>query len=118
MSENKEWTELVEEKELAGTDPGEMIALEIETEEGDEIPLVLARVPNEEYGWLAFENHCPHDGGTLDEGHTDLDHCSVFCPRHGAAFDMKTGRVLQMPAATDIRNFPLKIEQGKVFVKL
>lgn len=118
MTTPNEWIELIEEKEVAGADPGEMIALEMETSEGDDIGIVLARVPEEAAGWLAFENLCPHDGGAIDEGHADLEHCAVFCPRHGAAFDMKTGKVLKMPAASDIRSFEIKNENGKLFIKL
>jgi 3-phenylpropionate/trans-cinnamate dioxygenase ferredoxin component len=44
----------------------------------------------------AIDDVCTHDGGPLAEG--ELIGCEIECPRHGARFDVRTGRPLCMPA--------------------
>ncbi len=62
----------------------------------------------------AVENMCPHDGGELDGGLFE-DEC-VTCPRHGARFCLKTGRVLKPPAFEDIASFAVRVHQGRLQV--
>ncbi len=64
----------------------------------------------------AIENLCTHDGGTLAEGFVEGD--DVVCPRHGAKFCIKTGAVTAPPAYEAIKTFPVKIEDGKIFIAL
>jgi len=73
-------------------------------------------VCNVEGQFYAVEDTCTHDDGPLGEG--VLEGCSIECPRHGARFDVRSGEVLQMPAAFPIRTFETKVEQGTVFVKV
>jgi 3-phenylpropionate/trans-cinnamate dioxygenase ferredoxin subunit len=79
------------------------------TESGRRIALVRA-----EGELCAFEDRCSHDGGTLAEG--TLAGCVIECPRHGARFDVATGRVLRMPAAAPIETFPTREEEGSVYI--
>ena len=58
--------------------------------------------------FYAIDDVCTHDGGPLAEG--ELIGCEIQCPRHGARFDVRTGRPTCMPAiepvtvhATDVR---------------
>ncbi len=44
----------------------------------------------------ALDDVCTHDGGPLSEG--KLEGCTIACPRHGAKFDICTGKALTMPA--------------------
>ena len=71
---------------------------------------------NVEGRFYAVENLCSHDDGPLEDGF--LEGCSIECPRHGARFDVRTGEVLQMPAAYPIRTFETKVENDTVFVKV
>ncbi len=64
----------------------------------------------------AIHDICTHDGGSLDQG--ELVDGRIECPRHGAWFDVKTGKVLSLPAVRDIRTFPVKVENGDVFVDI
>ncbi len=43
-----------------------------------------------EGGYYAIDDVCTHDGGPLAEG--ELMGCEIQCPRHGARFDVRTGR--------------------------
>ena len=46
--------------------------------------------------FYAIDDVCTHDGGPLAEG--ELSGCEIMCPRHGARFDVRTGKALCMPA--------------------
>jgi 3-phenylpropionate/trans-cinnamate dioxygenase ferredoxin subunit len=63
----------------------------------------------------AIEDICPHDGGNLTGGVVEGD--VVICPRHGARFCIRTGRVLAPPAYEDVVVFPVRIEAGIVQVR-
>ncbi|WP_027803171.1 Rieske (2Fe-2S) protein [Paraburkholderia dilworthii] len=63
----------------------------------------------------AIEDICPHDGGILTGGVVEGD--VVICPRHGARFCIRTGKVLAPPAYEDVVVFPVRIEAGVVQVR-
>ncbi len=64
----------------------------------------------------AVDNICTHDGGELGTG--DVIKGQIQCPRHGARFDLKTGKATQMPAVIGIGNYRVKIENGDILVAL
>ena len=66
--------------------------------------------------YYALANECPHDNGPLGEGLV-YDH-EVMCPRHGARFDFRTGKVLSFPAVTDVPAYAVKVEGDRILVKL
>ena len=51
---------------------------------------------NVDGAFYAIDDVCTHDGGPLAEG--ELWGCEIQCPRHGARFDVRTGKPLCMPA--------------------
>ena len=57
---------------------------------------------------------CTHDDGPLEDG--ELDAFAVECPRHGAQFDIRTGRALCLPAVTAVPTYQVKVENGAVYV--
>lgn len=63
----------------------------------------------------AIEDVCTHDGGVLTGGVLDGD--VIVCPRHGARFCVRTGKVLAPPAYEDVSVFPVRIEAGVVQVR-
>ena len=65
---------------------------------------------------LAIEDRCSHDDGPLCEGEWEPDECIAICPRHGARFDITTGRALTLPAYEPVASFPVRIEDGWVKV--
>jgi 3-phenylpropionate/trans-cinnamate dioxygenase ferredoxin component len=85
---------------------GEMMFVDIGSQS-----LVIFNVNNEYY---AIADVCSHDGGALGEG--ELEGCEIICPRHGARFDIRTGKALRLPAVTDIRSYPVKIVDGNIEV--
>ena len=68
--------------------PGQVEVFEV----GDE----FVAVANVDGAYYAFADVCTHDDGPLVEG--NLEGCTVTCPRHGARFDVCTGKALSLPA--------------------
>src|SRR3989338_9298630 len=66
--------------------------------------------------WYAIEDRCSHDDGPLGEG--TLTGVHLECPRHGARFDVTTGRPVTLPAVVPVRQFPVKIEGDTVLVQV
>ena len=57
---------------------------------------------------------CSHDDGPVAEG--ELNGYEIECPRHGAHFDVRTGKVLSFPAIVDIPAYPVRVEDDVVYV--
>lgn len=98
-----EWTRVARVEEIP---EGEARVVEVD---GDGI--ALCRVAGE---FFAIEDLCTHDEGPLGEGTLD-GHC-IECPRHGARFDIRTGAATRMPAAAPVGTFPVKVENGEIFI--
>jgi 3-phenylpropionate/trans-cinnamate dioxygenase ferredoxin subunit len=62
--------------------------------------------------YYAIEDVCTHDDGPLVEG--DLDGFEIECPRHGARFDVRTGKALSMPAVIDVKRFNVRVEGDEI----
>ena len=65
---------------------------------------------------FAIEDRCSHDDGPLCEGDFDCAERIVICPRHGARFDLETGRALTLPAYIDVDTFPVRVRDDGVVV--
>jgi 3-phenylpropionate/trans-cinnamate dioxygenase ferredoxin subunit len=65
---------------------------------------------------FALDDVCTHDGGPLAEGKLE-DH-TIACPRHGAKFDIRTGKALTMPATQPTVAHEVKVVGDEVLVKL
>jgi 3-phenylpropionate/trans-cinnamate dioxygenase ferredoxin subunit len=59
---------------------------------------------------FAIEDRCSHDDGPLGEGALDTAACTVQCPRHGATFDLHSGRPLTLPAYEPVETFPVTVD--------
>ncbi|MEK6260293.1 MAG: non-heme iron oxygenase ferredoxin subunit [Planctomycetota bacterium] len=78
----------------------------------EDLPALLIRVGDE---FFAIEDVCSHDGQPLTNG--PVVDCSITCPRHGAKFDLRTGKPLCMPAIEPISTFDVQVKDGAVFVR-
>lgn len=71
--------------------------------------------------YYAIDNKCPHMGGSLYDGILESD--VIVCPRHGAAFHVKTGKnvcdakiaFIKMKV-NDVQSMPVKVEGEDVLV--
>jgi len=89
--------------------PGHAIVVEL-----DDYRIALAHV--EGNGFYAIDDVCTHDGGPLGEG--QLDGCAIECPRHGARFDVRDGRVLRMPAIIPVRTYEVRVVDDEIRVAI
>jgi 3-phenylpropionate/trans-cinnamate dioxygenase ferredoxin subunit len=78
----------------------------------DGIPVLLIHVGDNFY---AVEDVCTHDGQPLTDG--PIDGTEITCPRHGARFDITTGKALCMPATEPVATYDVKVEQGVIYLK-
>ncbi len=67
-------------------------------------------------GFYAIDDTCTHDDGSLADGW--LDGTAIECPRHGARFDVRTGKVLCLPAAVAVHSYPVRVEGDDVKVEI
>ena len=79
----------------------------------DDEALVLVRQGERVY---AFQDLCSHMEYPLHDGHIEGN--VITCAYHGAKFDLETGDVLALPAFEPIRTYPVRIQDGQVYVNL
>ena len=75
--------------------------------------IALCNVGGEFY---AIDNLCTHDQGPLEQG--ELEGNEIECPRHGARFDVRTGKALTLPAVFPVKTYPLKVEGNDILIEL
>lgn len=61
------------------------------------------------------DNGCTHGQARLSEGFL-IDHC-IECPFHQGQFDVRTGQPMCEPVTEAIRSYPVRIEDGQVFIE-
>jgi 3-phenylpropionate/trans-cinnamate dioxygenase ferredoxin subunit len=66
--------------------------------------------------FFAIDDLCTHDGGSLDQG--ELDGHVIECPRHGARFDVRTGKVLALPAVKALNTYAVELAGNEIRVAL
>jgi 3-phenylpropionate/trans-cinnamate dioxygenase ferredoxin subunit len=79
----------------------------------DDLQIVLFNLGGEIY---AIGDICTHDDGPLGDG--DRDNFEIICPRHGARFDIRTGKALSIPAVVDIPAYPIRVVTDRIEVGL
>ena len=71
---------------------------------------------NYEGTFFAIDDECTHDRGSLDQG--ELVGHEVECPRHGARFDVTTGRATRLPAVRPVRTYKVIVSDGSIAVEV
>ncbi len=74
-------------------------------------PIVIFNIAGQLF---AIGDVCTHDDGPLGDG--DIEGFNIICPRHGAEFDVRTGKVVSMPAVVDIPAYPVQVRDGTIFL--
>jgi 3-phenylpropionate/trans-cinnamate dioxygenase ferredoxin subunit len=100
--------EFIQIVEAAEVKPGERILVEIDGQ-----PIAVFNVDGKYY---AIGDVCTHDDGPLGDG--ELDGFQIICPRHGARFDIRSGKAVTLPAVVDTPWYPVRVEAGWVEVGL
>ena len=76
--------------------------------------LSIANVDGE---FFAIDDTCSHAQCSLGtEGF--IDGTVVTCGCHGATFEVTNGKVMSLPAVTDVASYPVKIDGGDILVKI
>lgn len=89
-------------------EPGERKSIEV-----DGRRLVLFNIEDKYY---CIADVCSHDDGPLGDG--ECKGFEIECPRHGAKFDVRDGRVLSFPAIRDIPSYSVSVVSGSVEVEI
>ena len=85
----------------------------IQIGENEENFIIISRV---EGNYYATGGKCSHYGAPLQMGYLDGYH--IICPWHAAAFDVRTGEVVQSPGINAIPTYPVIINDGKIIVQI
>ena len=67
--------------------------------------LLLCRLENGEIHGVV--DSCSHDGASFEGG--AIEGTRLTCPRHGAQFDLVSGKALKMPAVAPIETYPIRV---------
>ncbi|HLC04201.1 MAG TPA: non-heme iron oxygenase ferredoxin subunit [Anaerolineales bacterium] len=67
--------------------------------------------------YFAIADVCSHDDGPVAEGEVVMG-TEIECPRHGARFDLKTGKALSLPAVVDIPSYPVRVVGDEIQIGL
>ncbi|KQS88048.1 MULTISPECIES: MocE family 2Fe-2S type ferredoxin [unclassified Rhizobium] len=75
---------------------------------------LVVRSPEDEF--FCIDGICTHEHVHLADGLV-MDGM-IECPKHSAQFDYKTGEATRAPACINLRTFPVKVENGNVFIEI
>ena len=74
----------------------------------------IYRSPNDNY--YCTDGLCTHEQVHLADGLV-IDNI-IECPKHNGRFDYRTGQAKGAPVCVDLRTYPVKVENGRVFVQI
>lgn len=78
----------------------------------DNVSIALFNIDGTIY---AIEDRCTHDDGPLAEG--ELSGCTITCPRHGARFDVRSGKALSFPAFEPTNVYEVELRGNEVWIE-
>jgi naphthalene 1,2-dioxygenase system ferredoxin subunit len=102
---NDSWMDVMALEDLF---EGEVMAVNVQGKE-----IALYEVQGELY---ATDNLCTHGAARLSDGF--LEGREIECPFHQGRFDVCTGKALCAPLTENIRVYPVRIENKRVFVNM
>ncbi|MER7790170.1 non-heme iron oxygenase ferredoxin subunit [Streptomyces sp. NPDC097640] len=81
--------------------------------EAEGVPITLVLTGQQVF---AIHDTCSHSAVSLSEG--EVDAFSIECWLHASRFDLRTGRPLDPPATRPVPVYPVRIDDGSVYVRL
>jgi len=75
------------------------------------LEVVLVRWEDEVY---ALEDRCSHQDFPLSEG--SVEDGRLECVFHGAKFDIRSGKAVQLPAIKPVKTYPVEVRDDEIFV--
>jgi metal-sulfur cluster biosynthetic enzyme/nitrite reductase/ring-hydroxylating ferredoxin subunit len=88
--------------------PGQRLSVFVDDE-----PVLLLQL--EDGCYRAIQDVCSHDGQPLTDG--PIIEGAIRCERHGARFDLKSGKALCMPATDGVLVYDVKVEDGALYLR-
>ena len=58
---------------------------------------------------------CTHDDGPLEDG--TLTEYEIECPRHGARFDIRSGKATCLPATRPVPTFAVRVDGDSIYIE-
>ena len=69
-----------------------------------------------EDGYYATDGISSHEAVHLEDGLVMDD--EIECPMHQGIFNIKTGKAISPPACVDLKTYPVKVDNGKIFINI
>jgi 3-phenylpropionate/trans-cinnamate dioxygenase ferredoxin subunit len=74
----------------------------------------IYRSPDDEY--FCTDGLCTHEKVHLEDGLV-MDYI-IECPKHNGQFDYRTGEAMRTPVCVNLQTYPVKVENGHVFIEI
>lgn len=100
--------DLVKLAKVGDVSPGEAKVFEVKGK-----PIALVNVNGEYY---AIDDVCTHDSGPLADG--EVIGYEIECPRHGARFDIRSGKPLCLPAVVPVATYKVILNENDILVEI
>jgi 3-phenylpropionate/trans-cinnamate dioxygenase ferredoxin subunit len=65
-------------------------------------------------GYYAISAWCSHQKASMMQG--EVEDGKLMCPLHGAWFSIRNGDNLTLPAVKPVPSYPVKVEDGKIWI--
>ena len=78
------------------------------------VDYAIYRSPDDDF--YATAGHCTHERMLLCDGLV-MDN-TIECPKHNGRFDYTTGRAAGAPVLVDLQTYPVRVEDGTVFIEI
>lgn len=92
--------------------PGSAKRVELADANGRSTPVAVVR--DSDGSWHAIGDTCTHGHYSLSEGY--VEDGTIECWKHGAPFDLNTGRALALPATQPVPVYAIDIKGSDVLV--
>lgn len=69
-----------------------------------------------EKGFFATDGLCTHEDQHLEDGF--IIGMEIECPLHLGRFNIETGQAMAAPVCVDLKTYPVKVEDGSIFVDM
>jgi 3-phenylpropionate/trans-cinnamate dioxygenase ferredoxin subunit len=78
--------------------------------------MVFAIYRSAENEFFASDGMCTHEQFPLADGFVMDD--IIECAKHNGRFNYKTGEAMGAPVCVDLKTYPVKVEDGTVFIRV
>jgi 3-phenylpropionate/trans-cinnamate dioxygenase ferredoxin subunit len=99
---------------VAACDEGEIVEEDVIRFDHGDRTYAVYRSPDDEY--FATDGFCTHERTHLADGLVMDD--IIECPKHNGRFNYKTGQAKGAPACIDLKTYPVKVEGGKIMIRI